>query len=200
MKKSIAGACVLLVAGNMLAQNMYMAKQQAYRTSSQNDAEQQRIQKAAGGPTPGTAATPAPAAPAPVDPALQATLNNVTSLQGDFAAAINSTSDKPDAAQKVSLLNNLTQAAQGTKASSESVKKVANDLLTALAGKKKLTAAQQTKLAREVHALFNASHLTATQQQTLLTDVQNILTDGGASLDDAVNTVTDLKAVVAETK
>ena len=110
-------------------------------------------------------------------------------------------SDTPDPGQKVSLLNDLSQAAQGTKASSASVKKVADDLLKNLSGKKKLTATQQTKLAREVHALFNSSHLTATQQQTVLvTDVQTTLTDGGASLDDAVNTVADLKEVMAETK
>ena len=69
-----------------------------------------------------------------------------------------------------------------------------------MTGQKKLAAAQQKKLAQAIHALFNSAHLTAAQQQALLTDVQKILTDGGASLDDAVNVVTDLKAVVAETK
>jgi len=38
------------------------------------------------------------------------------------------------------------------------------------------------------------------QQQSLLTDVQKILVDGGASFDAAVDVVTDLKAVAAETK
>jgi hypothetical protein len=38
--------------------------------------------------------------------------------------------------------------------------------------------------------LFNSAHLTATQQDTLVTDVQKILADGGASLDDAVNVAT----------
>jgi hypothetical protein len=201
MKTIIACAGVLLTAGSLLAQNYYMATQQARRDSAQNDAEQQRIAKEAGGSSgPSAAGGAAPAAPAPMDPALQATLKNVSSLQADFAGAINSTGDSPDPSQKIALLNDLSQAAQTTKASSASVKKVADDLLTALSGKKKLTAAQQTKLAREVHALFNSSHLTATQQQGLLTDVQNTLTDAGASLDAAVNTVTDLKEVVAETK
>jgi hypothetical protein len=201
MKRFLACACVVMTAGSLLAQNYYMATQQAKRDSAQNDAEQQRISKEAGGSAGGAAAGgAASAAPAPMDPALQATLKNVSSLQSDFATAINSTSDTPDPGQKVSLLNDLSQAAQGTKASSASVKKVADDLLKDLAGKKKLTAAQQTKLAREVHALFNSSHLTATQQQTVLTDIQTTLTDGGASLDDAVNTVADLKEVMAETK
>ena len=82
----------------------------------------------------------------------------------------------------------------------DAVKKLADDLQTAVSGRKKLVAAQQLKLAREVHALFNSAHLTATQQDTLVTDVQKILADGGASLDDAVNVATDLKAVVSQTK
>jgi hypothetical protein len=198
MKIVITYACLLLTAGNLLAQNYYMAIQQAKRDSSQNNAEQQRIANAAGGAQ-GAAAPGAPAlAPAaPVNPALQATLLNISSLQADLATAVASTNDKPD---KTALLNDLSQAAQGTKASSTSVKKVADDLLASVAGQKKLTTAQQTKLAREIHALFNSSHLTATQQQTLLDDVQKTLTDSGASLDNAVDTVIDLKAVVAETK
>ncbi len=198
MKTILACACLLLAVETLYAQNYYMATQQARRDSAQNDAEQQRIQRETGS-TPGNAPASAPA-PAPMDPVLQATLKNVAGLQSDFATAINSTNDKPEPAQRVSLLNNLSQAAQGTKASADSVKKVADDLLTALAGKKKLAAAQQTKLAREVHALFNSAHLTPAQQQALLTDVQKTLTDGGASVDDAVNAVTDLKAVAAETK
>ena len=201
MKISIAFACVLFTTGTVLAQNYYRAEQQARRDSAQNDAEQQRIQKAASEPAGAPSARAAAAAPAaPVDPALQATMNNVAGLQSDFAALSNVAGDKPDPSQKISLLNNLSQAAQGTKASSASVKKLGDDLLTAVAGRKKLAAAQQTKLAREVHALFNSAHLSAAQQQSLLTDAQKILTDGGASLDDAVNVVTDLKAVAAETK
>lgn len=193
-------ACVLFSAGAALAQNYYLATQQAKRDSAQNDAEQQRIQRAAGDPASAAAASGAAAAPAPVDPVLQATLNNVSGLQSDFATLKNSTGDKPDPAQKISLLNNLSQAAQGTKASSTSVKKLADDLSTAVVGNKKLTPAQQTKLAREVHALFNSAHLSAAQQQALFNDVQKTLADSGTSLDDAVNVVADLKAVAAETK
>lgn len=201
IKLVAAQACVLLAAASLMAQNYYRAEQQARRDSAQNDAEQQRIANAANGapaaPAPGA---PAPGSPAPMDPVLQATLKNIAGLQGDFAA-FTTASDKPDASQKVSLLNNLTEAAQGTKkASTDSVKKLADDLSTALAGQKKLLKPQQTRLAQQIHALFNSSHLSATQQQTLLTSVQKILTDGGASLDAAVDVVTDLKAVVAETK
>src|ERR1017187_714293 len=201
MKISIAFVCVLFTAGSVLAQNYYRAEQQARRASAQKDAEQQRIQKAASEPAGAPSArAAAAAAAAPVDPALQATLNNVAGLQSDFAALSNVAGDKPDPSQKISLLNNLSQAAQGTKASSASVKKLADDLLTAVAGKKQIAAAQQTRLARGGHPPFNSSHLTAAQQQTLLADAQKILTEGGASLDDAVDVVTDLKTVADETK
>ena len=198
MKGFIASACLLATAGGVFAQNYYMATQQAKRESSKNDAEQQRIQREAGGGAgaPGAAAT-APAAP--MTPALQATLKNVAGLQADFATLI-ATSDKPAPEQKTALLNDLSQAAQGTKASASSVKRVADDLLAAVTGKNKLAAAQQKKLAQDVHALFNGAHLTATQQETVLTEVQKLLTDGGVSLDAAVDLATDLKAVVAETK
>lgn len=195
MKTVIACTCLLLAVPQLFAQNYYMAIQQAKRDSAKNDAEQQRIQNAAGANA--AAAAPANAPAAPMDPALQATLHNVASLQSDFATTVSATTDKPD---QTALLNDLSQAAQGTKASAATVKKVANDLATALAGRKQLATAQQTKLAREIHALFNSSHLTPAQQQSLLADVQKILTDAGASLDSAVDTVTDLKTVVAETK
>lgn len=200
MKGLLAGVCLLLTAGGVWAQNYDRATQQARRDSQLNDAEQQRIQREAGGgagPPGAAAAAPAPAAPA--DPALQATRKNVAGLQADFAALI-AASAQPAPEQKTALLNDLAQAAQGAKASSASVKRVADDLLTAVAGKHKLAVPQQQQLARKVHALFNGSHLSAAQQQSLLDDVQKLLTDGGASLDAAVNTVTDLKAVVAETK
>ena len=115
MKISIAFACVLFTTGTVLAQNYYRAEQQARRDSAQNDAEQQRIQKAASEPAGAPSARAAAAPAAPVDPALQATLNNVAGLQSDFAALSNVAGDKPDPSQKISLLNNLSQAAQGTK-------------------------------------------------------------------------------------
>ena len=201
MKKTFVIVCAVFTAGSLLGQNLYRAKEQARRDSRQNDAEQQRIQREANGPAGPAPAAPAPAPAAPMDPVLQVTLNNISSLQSDFAAAVSAAGDQPDPAKKTSLLNNLSQAAQGEKkASADSVKKLADDLLTAVAGRKKLVAAQQTKLARDIHALFNSAHLSATQQQALLTDAQKILTDSGASLNDAVNVATDLKAVVAETK
>jgi hypothetical protein len=198
MKPVLAVITVCLLAAENLPAQYYGAIQQARRDSAQNDAEQRRIQNEAGG-APQSAAPGAPAQPAPVDPALQVTLKNITGLRADFAAVV--ATDKADPAQKIALLNDLTQAAQGTsKATSNSVKKLADDLTTALAGQKKLAAATQQKLAQEIHALFNSARLTPAQQKSLPSDIQKLLTDGGVSLDSAVDVVTDLKEIVAETK
>ena len=196
----LTGGILLTMAGSSMAQNYYKAEQQARRDSALNDANQQRIANAAnaGG---GAAAPGAPGAAAtPMDPKLAVTMKNVGDLQKDFATLI-AVTDKPEASDKMALLNDLSQASQGAnKATSDSVKKLAEDISAALAGQKKLTAPLQTRLAQQIHALFNSSHLSATQQQTLLTSVQKILTDAGASLDAAVDVVTDLKTVISDTK
>jgi len=98
MKAIVTFAVVLLTAGAGLAQNYYLATQQAKRVSGQNDAEQQRIQNEANG-APGAAVRAA----APADPAVTAALANIAGLQSDFAALGGATGDKPDPAQKISL-------------------------------------------------------------------------------------------------
>jgi len=186
MKAPLAFFCALLVSGSAVAQNYYMATQQAHRVVDQNNAEQARIQNAA-------------AEPAPADPALQATLQNISDLQANFAAYIN-TDGQVDSAVKTSLLNNLSQAAKGNKPAAASVKQLAADLSPALVQRKKLTLVQQRKLAVDFHALFNSSHLTAAQQDALSTDVKTILADAGVAPDDVVNVVNDLKKIVDQTK
>ena len=187
MKTRIFAFCSVLIAGSAFADPYMMARQQAVRAADQNNAEQARIQKAAAEPA------------APMDPALQATLQNIGDLQGNFAAYINS-DGQPDPAQKNSLLNNLSQAAQGKKASSGSVKKLATELMPALSMRKKITVAQQKKLAVDVHALFNSSHLSAAQQKAMIDDVQKNLTDAGVGQSDVDGVVSDLKLIVDETK
>lgn len=187
MKTSIPVFCALLVAGSAFADPYTIARQQANRVADQNNAEQARIQKAAADPA------------TPMDPALQATLQNIGDLQGNFATYINAEA-VPDAAQKTSLLNNLTQAAQGTKASADSVKKLAADLTPALSLRKKITVAQQKKLAVDTHALFNSSHLSAAQQKTMLDDVAKTLAGAGVGQDDADAVVADLKKIADQTK
>jgi flagellar motor protein MotB len=190
MKTRLAAFFALLIAASAFADANYnIVKQRARAVSDQNNAEQGRIQKA-------TAATEP--TPAPMDPALQATLQNISDLQGNFTA-FTKADGAPDTNQKNTLLNNLSQAAQGTKAASADVKKLADDLVTALAGKNKLTVPQLKKLAVSVHALFNSSHLNAAQQKTMLDDVQKILTEAGVSDTDATNVVADLKKITEET-
>ena len=197
MKTRIAVFCALLAVGSAHADPYSMAMQQARRVSQQNAAEQQHIQNAAGGNAASQAAAPGAA---PVNPALQATLSNINSLQADFKTIGATAGSAADPSQKVSLLNDLSSAAQGNKASSDSIKKLADDLLAAVAGKTQISVAQQTRLARDIHAIFNSSHLTDAQQQLMFDDAQKILTDAGVSLDNAVDVVVDLKTISAETK
>jgi hypothetical protein len=195
MKTSVALFCALLVASSVPADPYSIAIQQAKRASDQNNAEQQQIQNqdgASGSTRPGSGQAPAAA-----NPALAATLQNITNLQTDFVMVINATGDKSD--RKIALMNDFSSAAQGAKASANSVKELAKDLMTAMAGNKKL-AAQQLKLAREIHAVFNSSHLTAARQQKVFDDVQKTLTDAGVSLGAAIDVVTDLKTIAAETQ
>ena len=197
MKPIIICICLYFSASQLMAQYAG-AIQQARRDSAQNDAEQRRIQNETGGSSAGqTAGGSAPAAP--LDPAMQAALQNVAGLRADLAS-LTAAADPADPSQKLALLNDLSQAAQGTnRATTASIKQLAGDLLKALAGKKKLAAAQQTRLAREIHVLFNSARLTSAQQQNVLTDIQKILTDADVSLDNTVDVLTDLKAVVAQT-
>ena len=130
---------------------------------------------------------------------LQATLQNIDNLRNDFAAIGNAAAGASPAAQRQSLTNNLAIAAQGAKPQPESIAKLADDLTTAIAGKEKLRAPQPT-LAQYTHAIFNSAHLTAAQQQMIFKGVQKILTDGGASPEEATNVVTDIKAIASETK
>jgi hypothetical protein len=197
MKKPILVLlAVVFIAASASAQ-YNIAEQQARRASQQNDAEQQRIANAAGSGQAGQPSQSAPSAP-PADPMLQATMQNITSLQADLAAFVNA--DQPDPAQKNSLLNNMSQAAQGKKAASDSAKELAKDLQTALTGKKSLAAVQQKQLAAYIHAAFNGSHLTDAQSEKIFNAAQKVLTDAGVSSDDAINIVTDLKKVASETK
>ena len=192
---TIGVTSALLVADVTRADPYNIAIQQAKRASDQNTAEQNRLQQAEGG---SSSANSGPGQPPP-NPALQATLKNISSLQTDVGALGAATDAESAADQKTVLLNDLSTAAQGTKPSSSAVRTLAKDLITALAGKK-VPAEQQTKLARSLHALFNSAHLNDTQRQTIFDNVQKILNNAGVSVDAATDVVTDLKQVADETK
>ena len=193
----LAGVATAFFAANLPADPYSMAIQQARKTSDANAAEQRNLQQQSGG----GAGSSTPAAPTPMDPALKATLSNINSLKADIGAYNGVDAGQADSGQRITLLNDLSAAGQGpNKATPDAIKKLASDLITAVSGNKKLTAVQQTQLGRDIHALFNSSHLTDAQQKTLLDGAQKILTDAGISLDNAVDVVTDLKEIASQTK
>jgi hypothetical protein len=194
MKIPVVVFCALAVTGVVLADPYTESIRQAQRVSAQNDAEQQRIQNQSGA---------APSAggqnAASANPQLQAEVQNISSLQADIIA-LNAAPDAASASdQRIALLNDFSTAATGTKASAGSIKVLVKDLLTTLAGKK-VPADKQTKLAGYLHVIFNSSRLSATQQQTVLDNVQKILTGAGVPADAVTDVITDLKKIADETK
>jgi hypothetical protein len=192
MKTIVVIFCVMLAAGSASAQGVYnIAKQQARNVA--NGAPPQ------GEPPPPSAPpqnnTPPPA---PANPVLEATLQNISNLRIDFDALGKVTDLKPDAPQKKLLLTDLTAAAQGTKPTDTAIASLADGFAAAVAGKDALKP-HDAKLAQEVHAVFNASHLSDAQRQKIFDDIQKILTDGGVSADDAINVVSRLKTIATET-
>ncbi len=71
--------------------------------------------------------------------------------------------------------------------------------MTAMAGNEKLRP-QHQKLAQDVHAIFNSSHLSPAQQHKIIADVQTLLQNGEVPPDDVTNVVNDIKAIATETK
>jgi len=134
-----------------------------------------------------------------VDPALAATMANIADLRTDLAALNRSTETSVPSDLKASLLNHLVAAATGTKPASTNVQKLGNDLSKTVLGKTKMQA-QQLALARNLHALFNAGHLQAAQQQAVLDSVRKILTDAGSPAEDVDTIVADLKEIAAATR
>jgi hypothetical protein len=186
MKTLIAFSCALLVAGSASAQGVYnMAKQMAKGAAGSENG---------GGQPPAAppATTPPPASPQP-NPVLEATLQNIANLHYDFEKFdSNPTNTRP-------LIKDLAAAAHGTQAKPDSISQLAGHLATAIAGNKKLSA-QEQRLAQNVHAIFNSSHLSDAQQQAMLDSAQKILSDGGVASDDVTNVINDLKTIAAETK
>ena len=187
----------LLIAGQVQAQvNMNRARAQARRAVRPPSVVPQPsgTQQPAG--TPQSSVTPQMK---PVDPVLEATLKNSADLGSNFRA-ISAAADKNAAAeQRVSLLNNLSAAGNGTKASTARVNKLANDFISELPGQNKISGVSQ-KLGRDVHALFNSSHLSAVQQEQLLGEVKKLFSDAGVSGPGVDKIDDDLKTIVSETK
>lgn len=189
MKTPTAVFCVALIAGSVSAQGVYnMAKQRARNTSAQEAQHQQAIEQQTRPPVPAT-----PPGPGQPNPALEATLQNIANLRADF--------EKFDASPTNTqpLIKDLTESAQGTKAKPATVTSLAENLAPVIAGNTKLRP-QYQKLAQNLHAIFNSSHLSPSQQRMIFDGVQKILHDGGVSAEDTAKVVGDLKTVAAETK
>jgi hypothetical protein len=189
MKTTAALFYALLLAGSVPAQGIYnMAKQQAKNAAASESRNQQAIEPSGQSPS----APPAQNNQQP-DPALQATLQNISNLRADFDdLGSGRTNTLP-------LQNDLTTAAQGAKPSPATITKLAEDLAATVSGNKRLQA-QQQKLAQFCHAIFNSSHLSAAQQQSVMDAVKKILSEGGASDDDVTKVINDLEAVAKATK
>lgn len=163
-------------------------KQRAKNIADQNNAR--------GATPPAPPVNPAAAVPAPAsapNPALTATLQNIASLQSDFARL------ETNGAAKSQLIVNLTAAATEKKPSPNSISKLAGDLASALTGKK-LAADPQKKLAQFCHAIANGSHLSAMQEQAVFEGAQKILETAQVPPGDAAKVVADMKEIVQESK
>ena len=204
MKAFIICLCLLLAAGESVfagGKKNKSGKSSKNSSSTPTDAQPvtpadtQPVQE----PTTAPAPEPTPAAPPVVDPVLAATQRNIGELRADFAVLNACTNDTPPADRKISLLNNLKAAAQGTPPPEDSINKLADHLLTATLGRKQMQA-QQLPLARYVHAAFNGSHLKEAQQKMICDEVKNILTECGVATNDAVAIVGDLRKIAGETQ
>jgi hypothetical protein len=195
MKTFTAFFCLLFVANGALADVYSAAIRQAKNVTANASNTRQD--------NPSPPAQPPPALPSqnnpPPDPVLEATRQNIAGLRADFDAFGDRADTNSAAVQKPSLISNLTAAGSGTKPSPASVSKLADDLMTAMAGNEKLRP-QHQKLAQDVHAIFNSSHLSPAQQQKIFADVQTLLQNGGVSPDVVTNIVNDIKTVATETK
>lgn len=188
MKTTLLLATVLLAAGAALADvNYNMAIQQAKRVAKNP------------GPSQSQPTTPAQPQAPPVNPELAATMQNIADLRTDIAALVKAEDAAAADQQRIPLMNHLSAAALGKKASSDSVKKLADDLVSILE-RKQIPDVQQPVIAHYLHAFFNSSHLTASQQVTLLKGFKKILSGAGVTEDDADKIANDLKTIAAETK
>ena len=194
MKALIALTCILVMAKSALADPYSAAIQQARRVANQEtDANRHLMDNPQPAPAPPDNSNPSE------NPVLRATLQNIESLRSDFDTLSGLTNSDSIAAAKQGLTNDLATAAQGTKPSSQSISKLADDLAVVIAGNAKLRP-QHPTLAQYVHAVSNSAHLTDAQQQMVFTEVRKILVKGGANPDDVTNVVNDIKAIASETK
>ncbi len=121
---------------------------------------------------------------------------NIDKLGTDLAAV--TMGAQATAEQKDQLQKDFVLLAKGAaKPSADQMKKLADDLSAALAGKT-IAAAKQSDLAKAINVVVNCVNLSQPQVQAFITSAQNALKSSGAT-DTEVQAVTaDLKAIATE--
>jgi hypothetical protein len=194
MRPFLAFMFAMFMANSVFADPYSAAIQQARRVANQETEANRRLMNNSPPATP-----PQNSPNQPANPVLQATLQNIQNLQSDFATLARLTNAAAVTVEKQGLTNDLATAAQGAKPSSQSLSKLADDLVTVIVGNTKLRA-QHLKLAQYLHAIANSSHLSEAQRQMIFSETQHILVAGGTAPDDVANVVNDIKAISSETR
>ena len=187
MKTVIVFSVVLRLTLATHAQNYGAAINQAHRAVTKTEAASNADPDAQSQ----AAAASQPAQP--MDPALAATLQNISKLRADLNC-LGTNSTPPPA-----LTNDLMAAAVGTKASAETIAKLIGDLQAAVAGKPALRS-HYIKLAQYLHAVSNGAHLSPAQFQAISDDVEKILGNAGVPYEATEALLEDLKHLARETK
>lgn len=145
-------------------------------------------------PAPAPAAKPA-AQPANTPALPEAQQQNITRLQADLAALVIKTQVTPGLAQQFQ--KDLIAAVQGpSKPGRDSISRLAEDLAAALTDRK-LSAVQQTRLAKALHVVLNSSY-SPTEAVAHANDALAILKAIGAGQAEVQAVANDLKAIAAE--
>lgn len=189
--KTIVILSVLVAGANCAFADIYSSAINRAKTVTQTAPQSQAAAAA-------QATQPAQSAPATPHPQLEATLQNISNLRIDFDNLGKLSPTNAIEPVRNSLMTNMFIAAQGIKPSEASSEKLANHLVNAMAGRDNMIQ-QHTRLAQDVHALFNGSHLTPAQQDALLSEVQQILQTGGVTTELALVIVNDLRTIATET-
>jgi hypothetical protein len=188
----IALAVLTALSANAQIGSDAIAKQRARDVANQNNNRSLE--------TSGASAAPArPAAPAA--PAVTATpMNGAQQAYASFQSALFAVHTNASDTLKDNLTRGMSNVAQGTKPSQDTLSKLTEHLSTALGEAVKLTSQKKTRLAQDIGALLNSASRSEDQKKAMIEDVQSILHTGGASDESTAAVATDLQSVAEELK
>lgn len=180
-----------LIAGvpSLHAQSDVIIKQRARAIQNQNNAQQ-------GVPPPAQAAPQPGAAPAPsgsINPDQQKNIDKLGSDLATVSMGAQATTDQKDQLQK----DFVVLAKGAAKPSADQMKKLADDLGVALAGKS-LPAAKQSDLSKAINVVVNCINLSQAQVQAFISSAQSALKSCGATDTEAQTVAADLKAIATD--